>query len=72
MSKYVVYQDSEDEWRWCFVSDSDRILVDSSEAYSSRIACQIALGQYRDIASNADVEDKKKKGRPRDRSRKKK
>lgn len=71
-SKYVVYQDGTGEWRWCFVSNNHRIMAESSEAYSSSAACRIALTIYREEASGADVEDKRKEGRPRERSRRSK
>ena len=63
--KYIVYQDSADEWRWCFASSEHRILAESSEAYSSSAACRIALAIYREEAPDANVEDSRKKGRPR-------
>ena len=64
-SKYIIYKDDSGQWRWHFVSSANRIMAESSDEYSSRAACKIALDFYRTDASDAEVEYKKEKRRPR-------
>jgi uncharacterized protein YegP (UPF0339 family) len=64
-SKYIIYKDDSGQWRWHFVSSANRIMAESTDEYSSRIACKIALDCYRTYASNAEVKYKKEKRRLR-------
>jgi len=64
-SKYTIYKDDSGQWRWHFVSSANRIMAESTDVYSSRTACKIALDCYRTDASDAEVEYKREKRRPR-------
>jgi uncharacterized protein YegP (UPF0339 family) len=65
-SKYIIYKiDESGQWSWHFVSSANRIMAESTDVYSSRAACKIALDFYRTDASDAEVEYKKEKRRPR-------
>jgi len=64
-SKYIIYKDDSGQWRWYFVSSANRIMAESTNAYSSRVACKIALDCYRTYASGAEVEYKKEKRKHR-------
>ena len=64
-SRYIIHKSDSGQWRWYFVSNANRIMAESTDEYSSRIACKIALDCYRTYASNAEVEYRLRKRRPR-------
>jgi uncharacterized protein YegP (UPF0339 family) len=43
--RFEVYQ-SEDGWRWRFISSNGRIMADSGEAYASRSGAMRALKRF--------------------------
>jgi len=65
-SKYIIYKDDSGQWRWYFTSSANRIMAESTDDYSSRAACKIALDFYRTDASDAEVKYKREeRSRPR-------
>ena len=43
MNKYVVYQDSKNEWRWTFYASNGEALAVSSEGYRQESECNRAI-----------------------------
>jgi hypothetical protein len=43
MHKYVVYQDSKQEWRWTFYASNGEALAVSSEGYVAESDCRRAI-----------------------------
>jgi uncharacterized protein YegP (UPF0339 family) len=64
-SRYIIHKSDSGQWRWYFVSNANRIMAESTDEYSSKIACTIALDCYRTYASNAEVKYRLRKRRPR-------
>lgn len=63
-SRYIIHKSDSGQWRWYFVSNANRIIAESTDEYSSRIACKIALDCYRTYASSAEVECIKRRSAP--------
>ncbi len=64
-SRYIIHKSDSGQWRWYFISSANRIMAESTDEFSSRIACKIALDCYRTYASDAQVEYRKEKRRLR-------
>lgn len=55
MTRFVVYKDKSDEWRWRFRADNDKIIADSGEGYVNKQDCRNAIGILKRQASAAEI-----------------
>lgn len=54
--KFQVYLDSANQWRWRLLARGKRIVADSGEGYSGRIACVRAIHSIINQAATAKIE----------------
>lgn len=54
MSKFVVYQDRSNQWRWRFLAANGKIIADSAEAYWNKADCKSAIGLLKRDAPGAN------------------
>ena len=56
-SRYELYEDRADEWRWRLKAPNGEIIADSSEGYKTRGGCQLAISRMQWMASTSNVRD---------------
>jgi len=57
MARFVIYKDTQGEFRWRFHANNGQILAESSEGYNNRANCQHGIILIKQEATNAQVND---------------
>lgn len=57
MTKFQLYKDRKDEYRWRLRARNGEIIADSNEGYSSKANCKHGIDLVKQQAANAEVED---------------
>ena len=57
MARFVIYKDTQGEFRWRFHAHSGQILAESSEGYNNRSNCQHSIILIKQEAASAQIND---------------